>query len=124
MLPPIAQVLTGNAAVTALLGAMPATRAYPHGQAPENVAKPYLVFQTIDNTPDNYLAQTPDSDGSSTQLDIYGATVASVRAVGRAVRDAFEFPVGYVTAIREFGRDPDTNLYRLTIEVDLITPRT
>ncbi|MGL4711664.1 MAG: tail completion protein gp17, partial [Shewanella sp.] len=43
---PIFVVCRASTAVTDLLGTNP-TRLYPFGQAPQNVAKPYAVWQVI-----------------------------------------------------------------------------
>ena len=119
---PIFQLLSANAALTAKIGAAP-VRAFPQGTAPESVAKPYIVFQQITGSPENYLNQNPDADDSTTQVDVYAETVTEARAVAILARNAMQ-SASYITGIRELGKDPDTNLFRVSIDVDWITHRT
>lgn len=124
MYAPIFATLSANADVVALLKAGTGVlRCYPAGQAPQDVVKPYMVFQQITGTPENHLNQAPQVDNFGVQVDIYGDTLADVRTVGKAVRDAIEV-VAYVTAWLGESREPDTQLYRLSFETDWITDRT
>lgn len=121
MIPPIFPIAAGAPAVTALLGLSP-VRFFPFGEAPQRVQKPYAVWQTIGGTPENKLACAPDADSYSVQMDVYGASAASVLAVAQALRDAFE-PHGYITNWGGEDRDPDTNNYRFSFDFDIITNR-
>lgn len=124
MYPPLFSTIRNVAAVKAVLGN--SVRMYPHGEAPAEdsplFAKPYAVHQMINGNPENYLAGLPDADGFTTQIDIYGDTPASVAAVAQAIRDAVE-PVAYVERYAQNGRDPDTNLFRYSMDVDWIVDR-
>jgi hypothetical protein len=113
---PIFAVLSASSAVTALIGSSP-VRAYPFGEAPQDVAKPYVVVQSVGGSPENYLSETPDIDSYSVQVDVYGLTGASARAVSSAVIAAIE-PVAYVTSWGPEGRDPDTRNYRKSFTTD------
>ncbi|OBX35668.1 hypothetical protein A8U91_04742 [Halomonas elongata] len=93
---PIFPVCAADADVTALLGESP-TRLYPFGEAPQDVALPYAVWQVIPGgRPENNLSQAPDMDAFSLQVDVYAATVAAVSAVAEALRDAIE-PYAHIT---------------------------
>jgi hypothetical protein len=118
---PIFTTLKASASVTALIGSSPC-RCYPQGEAPQDVAKPYVTYQQITGSPENYLGSTPNIDGATTQVDVYGATLSSARAVFVACRNALE-AVGYVVAVRELGRDPETNLYRVSFDHDAYMTR-
>jgi hypothetical protein len=59
-----------NTAVKNLLGTAP-VRLYPFGTAPQNVVKPYAVYQTISGSPENLLSGAPDIDGIMQQVDEY-----------------------------------------------------
>lgn len=122
---PVEATLKGSAGVTALLGTNP-TRVWPQGQSPAKgttlYGEPYAVFQQITGQPENYLGTLPDVDDSTTQIDVYAATVSAARAVAIAIRNAVE-PVAYVVALREMGKDATTNLSRISMDVDWITNR-
>ena len=121
MYPPIFEVCAASAAVTALIGT-PVTRLYPFGEAPQGVALPYTVWQTISGLPENYLGQAPDVDSWSLQIDVYADTATSARNVAKALRDAIE-PVAYVTRWGGESRDPATNHYQVSFDVDWIVQR-
>ena len=116
MYPPIFATCKAAGAVTALIGTSP-VRLYPFGEAPQGVAKPYAVWQTIGGAPENYIDCAPDIDSMTLQVDIYSTTAASCRAVAVAIRDAIE-PVAHITSWRGESRDDETNHYRSSFDVD------
>jgi hypothetical protein len=116
MYPPIFAVCSASSAVKALVGNSP-VRLYPFGEAPQGVIKPYVVWQVIGGSPENYINQVPDVDYYSLQVDVYGDDAASVRGVAEALRDAIE-PVAYITAWRGESRDPETRDYRYSFDID------
>lgn len=122
MTPPIFQVCSQAAAVTVLLGTGVNLRLYSFGEAPQDVAKPYAVWQLVNGEPENYLAGRPDADSVTLQIDVYGATGTSVRQVRDAIRDAIELSA-YVTRWGGEGRDPATKNYRASFDVDWIVLR-
>ncbi|AGZ36529.1 MAG: DUF3168 domain-containing protein [Pseudomonas sp.] len=122
MTPPIFQVCSQDAGVTALLGAGADLRLYSFGEAPDSVTKPYAVWQLVNGTPENYLAGRPDVDGFTLQVDVYGSTSTSVRQVRDAIRDAVELRAN-VTRWGVEGRDPTTKNYRTSFDVDWIVRR-
>ncbi|MCY1278010.1 hypothetical protein D9M70_267270 [compost metagenome] len=121
MFPPIFQVCSASAAVKAVLGSSP-VRLYPFGEAPQDVQRPYAVWQIAGGAPENYLGDRPDIDSFTTQIDVFAATATSARDVAKALRDAVE-PVAYVAGWRGESRDPDTKNYRYSFDVDWLTPR-
>lgn len=124
MFPPLYETVKGVAAVKAIFGNSP--RIYPHGEAPAPDAAgyvlPYVVFQTVSGVPANYLGQVPDSDDFRTQIDVYASTVAGARNGAKAIRDALE-PVAHLVGYNGDSRDPDTQNFRYSFDVDWITPR-
>jgi len=120
MFPPIFEVCAANSAVKMALGNPP--RIYPFGEAEQGTPKPYAVWQTISGSPENYLAQRPDIDSFTLQVDVYAGTAADARACARAIRDAIE-PRAYVVRWNGEMRDPDTKSYRVSFDVDWWTPR-
>jgi hypothetical protein len=121
MFPPVFSLLFASAPVKALLGATP-LRVYPHGEAPDTVAKPYAVFQTPIGIPENYLGSRSDMDAYTAQIDVYGDTLSSVRNAASAIRVALEGDA-YVTSLREGPRDPITKNFRYSLDVDFHTSR-
>ncbi|MCZ9638561.1 DUF3168 domain-containing protein [Pseudomonas putida] len=122
MTPPIFQLCSQAAAVTALLGTGSNLRLYSFGEAPQDGAKPYAVWQLVNGSPENYLAGRPDADGFTLQVDVYGTTSKSVRQVREAISDAIELRA-YVTRWGGESRDSATKHYRTNFDVDWIIPR-
>lgn len=124
MYPPLFNTLKNVAAVKAVLGT--SIRVYPHGRNPPKdsplYAVPYAVFQIITGTPENYIDCLPDADDFVVQVDCYGATVDSATDAARVIRDAVE-PVAYVSRWGGQFQDPDTSLFRYSMDLDWITLR-
>lgn len=100
-------------------------RFYLFGLAPQDVALPYAVWQTIGGSPENYLNQAPDTDSYSGQIDVYatpaqGPSVA--RNVAEAIRDAIE-PYAHITSWRGERVDHDTKNWRISFDYDWIVYR-
>lgn len=121
MYAPIFAVCAADAAVLDALGPSP-VRLYPFGEAPQDVVKPYAVWQMIGGTPENYLAGRPDADGFTLQVDVYGATATQVRAAAKAIRDAIELSA-YIIRWGGETRDTGTKNYRYSFDVDWIVQR-
>lgn len=118
---PFFQVCKADPTVQALLGgALP--RIYPFGQAPEQVAKPYVVYQWIGGSPFNMINCRPDADRASLQVDVYGLTTQSTTTVAKAIRNAIETQ-SYITGYRGDMRDDETKLYRTSFDVDWLVNR-
>lgn len=115
MAAPIFTVCAAAPAVTALLGTKP-TRLYPFGEAPQNVAKPYAVWQVISGSPLNYLSGLPDTDRYGLQLDIYADTGAAAELVATAIRQAIGRQAN-VTGFNVDERDPVTKNYRKSFDI-------
>lgn len=121
MYAPIFAVCAADSAVTALLGVSP-VRIYPFGEAPEGVTKPYMVWQAVGGSPESYLAQRPDIDGFSLQIDVFGLCVTQTRDVAKAIRDAIELKANVVRWGGD-SHDPRTKTYRYSFDVDWLVPR-
>lgn len=121
MYPPIFSISSSSAAVKAILGSDP-VRVYPFGNAPEDVALPYAVWQTIAGLPENYITNTPDVDGFLLQVDVYGETVSSARNGAEVLRDALE-PYAHIVSWRGDGRDKTTMHYKYSFDINFITAR-
>lgn len=121
MFPPVFEILSADSDVQSNLGASPC-RLHAFGESPEDVAKPYAVWQTVGGIPENCLNDVPDTDTWSIQFDVYGDTVLSVRDAAQSLRDAIE-PNAYVVNFDSELRDPETKNYRYIIQVDWIVSR-
>ena len=118
---PIFQVSAADPGTRALLGVSP-HRLYPFGEAPQDVARPYAVWQLVTGSPDNYLAGRPDIDGFTLQVDVYAETASSARGVAEAISHAIELKA-YVARWGGESKDTATNLYRSSFDVDWLVPR-
>lgn len=116
MNPNLFPILNASAPVKALLGSNP-LRVFPWGRAPQNVAKPYVVYGVYNGNPENYISNAPDIDNKGTQIDIYADTGASAESVFSAIRGALE-PYAHMTSFATPNLDADTNLYTGRMEFD------
>ena len=115
MTAPIFQVCAASPAVTALLGTGP-TRLYPHGEAPEGVARPYAVWQVVSGSPLNFLNCVPSTDRYGLQVDVYAETASSAEDVVIALRRVIA-QHAYVTGFGIDDKDKDTHSYRKGFDV-------
>lgn len=121
MYPPIFPAINASSAVKALIGNNP-VRFYQFGLAPQNVAKPYVVWQRVFGAPENYLGDRPDIDSFTVQVDVYASSADSARTVAAAVRDAIEGAC-YITSWLGESIDPDTKNNRFSMQTDWLVPR-
>lgn len=112
---PIVAACKAAPAVTALLGDNP-LRLYPHGCAPQNVSKPYAVWQVVSGSPINYVNGAPDTDRYGLQVDVYADTATSADQVVTAIRKAIGARA-YITGFGFDTRDPETKNYRKGFDV-------
>jgi hypothetical protein len=123
--PPIFPTVAASAAVKALIGSNP-VRFYQFGQAPQNVQKPYAVWQRVFGAPENYLSNVPNIDSFTLQIDVYAdgtpTGAQQVRDVAAAIRDAIE-PVCHITSWLGESIDPDTQNHRFSMQLDWWVPR-
>ena len=121
MIAPIFAVCAASQAVNSLIGG-DTLRLYPFGLQDDNVIYPYAVWQNISGEPENYLAQRPDADTFTLQVDVYADTPDQAIAVAAAVRDAIE-PHAYITRWGGQEKDSTTKRYRYSFDVDWIVKR-
>lgn len=121
MFAPVYQIVSASLAVTALLGTNP-TRFWPFANAPDAAQAPYVTWQTITGSPENYISGLPDTDSYTLQVDVYARSPTEARNVARALRDAIELHA-HIAAWRGESRDAETKLYRLSFDVDWIVQR-
>ena len=123
MYPALFPAVAASTACVALLksGTGP-IRFYQFGTAPQNVVKPYVVWQRVFGAPQNYLASRPDIDSFSVQIDTYATSADQARTVAAALRDALE-GVGHITSWLGESQDPDTKNYRFAFQFETWTHR-
>jgi len=120
VLPPLYTLLQASSAVRERLGARP--RLYRHGEAPQNEERPYAVWLVVSGVPENTLSEKPAVDRDTVQIDIYAKTDADVVATAKAVRDQMETRT-HMTAWRNPPREPETRLFRISMDFDYWLPR-
>lgn len=118
---PFYTVCKADPVVQSLLGGAE-PRIYPFGTAPQNVTKPYCVYQWVGGSPFNMLSCRPSADRAVLQVDIYATTTQSSTSVAKAIRHAIELQ-SFILAYRGDERDDETKLYRTSFDVDWIVPR-
>jgi hypothetical protein len=118
MLPPIYPILSQDAATAAIV----ATRIYPHGEAPQDVASPYVTWFVVAAPPDLVLDGPPPSDRWTIQVDCWHPTSAGIVQLTSAVRSAIE-QHACVTTLFLNGREPETGLYRMALQLDYLLAR-
>lgn len=119
--PIIFPTAAASAGVVAFFGPNP-VRLYDFDEARQNTPKPYAVYRDVTGSPENYLGNLPDMDRYLTQIDVFADTKAAARQGAELLRDALE-PTMYVTNWRGGQRDPDTNNFRYSFDVESYTPR-
>jgi len=120
MLPLVFPLLSGAAAVTALIGTTP-VRAYRHGSAPQGVTAPYVTWSAPGGFAENTLGAA-DADVFRVQVDCWSDIDTQVETLAAAVRAAIE-PAANLIAYVADEQDPVTKRYRISFTFDFITPR-
>lgn len=127
MYPPIFAAIVAHAPALALLSGDSSAkfnpvRVFAFGEAPEDTARPYVTWQVITGSPENYLTNRPDIDGYTLQVDVWARKGDVARNVAAAVRDAIE-PHAYIVRWGGESLDPDTRDYRLSFDVSWFVHR-
>lgn len=99
-------------------------RFFHFGEALQNMSETFATWQLITGEPHLLLGSVPDSDLFTLQIDTYSNTRAEAEQAGLAVRNAFEQDMRCtVTRYNAFGKENETNLYRVSFDVDFIENR-
>lgn len=123
MLPPILETVKSYPPAVALLGSDP-TRFFAFGTSPQDMTKPYAVWQVPNAYPENYLGSLSDMDDVNIQVDCYSKTSqAEAVSIGTAIRAAVERQAN-VTTWRTLGQDNETKLWRFVLLIEWLNPRT
>jgi hypothetical protein len=117
MLPNIYQILRASSTVKGIVGTSP-SRIYRNESAPQDTTKPYITWFVIAGIPSNTMSEVPQIDAMSVQLDCWHQSDKGVEELAEAVRDAMEL-VSHMTGIVINEREPNTKLYRLSLQFDV-----
>ncbi len=118
MIPPVFNTLTANGALVALVG----QRIYGSGQATQDKARPYIVWQVVSSVPNNTLGCLPDQDDMRVQIDVYSTSEQVCRQIATLVRDTIE-PVMHITFGPWNSFEDETKLYRWSMDVTWLLDR-
>lgn len=114
---PIYSACLADAGVRAVFGDDP--RVYPFGKAAAGVASPYATWQIITGAPESYLAERPDIDSATIQVDIYADADDQLIAGVVALRDLLESQPGVnIARWGDEDTDPDTGARHRSFDVD------
>lgn len=118
---PFYTVCKADPTVQTLMGGT-APRIYAFGEAPQNVAKPYAVYQWVGGEPFNMLNCRPDADRAEIQVDVYALTQASSTECAKAIRYAIELD-SRISSYRGTDREDATKLWRTGFDVTWLVNR-
>lgn len=120
--PPIFKLCNNSKAVKKLLKAGGILRVFEFGQAPQNVAKPYAVWQEVAGSHDPSLNVRPCNESHLVQVDCYAETASGAKAVRNAIEYALE-PYALTVSYRGNNKEAETNLFRSTVDFEILTTR-
>lgn len=98
-----------------MLGSNP-LRLYMFGLAPQGVENPYAVWQMVSGNPETYLANRPDAETHTLQIDVYADSPSVARQALAAIEYAIELNCNVVRYGGE-SRDFETMNYRSSMDV-------
>jgi hypothetical protein len=113
MLPPIYSILRSSSAVVDAVS----SKIYRHGAVPQNCQAPYIAWSLVFGQPENTLSEAPQIDSLQLQVDVWHNKDSLVEELAKDVRNALE-PYAHMTGIPFDGQEPDTKLYRMTLQFD------
>ena len=121
MIPPIVSIARQYPELVELLGDNP-FRFYAFGDAGDNKVYPYVTYQNIGGEPENFLADRPDADSFTLQINCWAKTELEAAAVADAVSYSLELNC-HVIGWGGTDRDPLTRNYRCVFTLEFINPR-
>ena len=110
MIPDIYSILN-VASVNAHVG----TRIYGAGHAGDSPAYPYITWQVISGSPENYQGEAPNVDNARVQINVWARDEAAVRTAATAARDVLD-AAGHQRMLMGPERDPETKSYRIQMD--------
>ena len=103
---------------TALSGVV-GGRVFPN-IAPNNIAKPYLVYSRVASTPENTLADGVPVENTRVQIDCLDTTYADVIALAQAVKAAMKASgLTNLLLLEQDQYEPDALLHRVILDFSI-----
>lgn len=116
MTPPVFKTVKDDPTVKSLLQFGNVLRVFEFGNAPQNTLAPYVVWQRIGGTPDNYITCRPDIEEHLIQIDCYADSQTMVKQIQSAMEYAIE-TTAQISSYRGEFIEPDTKLWRSSFDV-------
>lgn len=116
-LPPLQSALRGSASLTALVGDRISQQI-----APEDQARPYVVWGLLSGVPANTLSCPPEWDDQVCFVDCWATSQVVCRQMMQAAVEAVE-GIGHIVFGPVDGYEPDTKLFRWTWNIEVFNNR-
>lgn len=114
---PIFEVLSESQAVNdKLCGTDNILRVYEFGDAPQNVIKPYLVWQLISGSPFQNLSCRPRAEEHYIQVDVYSHNQQEVKEIQQLIEYELETHAE-ITSYRGDSFEEKTKLWRSSFDL-------
>lgn len=120
-IPPVFTALAAASDVTDIIGTNP-VRCYLFGEAPQDVAQPFVTWTIVSSVPENCLEGLPVVDNDRVQVDCWARDPLTCINLATAVRDTLEAKTHMINKLN-MQRDPDTRYYRWMLEFSFWTGR-
>lgn len=114
MNPKVYPLLTGNAALAALI----ADSIWPI-TAPQGTAAPYLVWSPVGVSTEQYFASPDDVDYDRVSIDCWAQDYPAADAIAKAARTALQGQGYLVSGFSDY--EAETKLYRVTFDWSFVT---
>ncbi len=117
MFPPVFQILNVPT-IQSYVGSSPA-RIFDYGIAPQDTARPYIVFKGVSNTRYENISDVPCGDSDIVQVDVYSDSRAQARDIMQEIRRIFDYH-GLSNKVVLVDYEGDTKLYRIATDVHFV----
>jgi len=105
-----------------LLKTLVSNRAYPL-KAPLNVVKPYITFQVVSNVPEVALDGPIGTENRRVQIDAWDDDYPGVKTLEASIKAAMIAATFVNVPLNSMDLDdPETGLYRVTMDYSIWTP--
>lgn len=120
---PVFTLLSASAALKVIVGTNPVRvwmDTVPPGESQE---RPYITWTVVGGAPENYLEGAPTIDNGRIQVDTWSKDKLQCHSMAKLVRNLLEAR-SHMIGVPVSSFEPDTQLYRYTLEFSFWTPRT
>jgi hypothetical protein len=116
-LPRVQKALTGSLALTTIV-----SDRITMGTAPQNQARPYVVWFIVSAVPENLLGDRPLEDDQRVQVDCWSNSQTQCLQMMQAANDACE-AIGHVVFGPWYEYDSETAMHRWSFDVEVWNTR-